>query len=607
MADARLGAVASEPHVTGNSPNHTLEGASLVARSKPPAGTGAPRRAVARSWLAVGCGLLAAISIFHYARERAMQIAAERFAQRSGLDRTHPLETAAIRLEPAGDLAIAVAVSTVLPEPGATQATVAAEHLAAARDRMLEAVAARPGWAYHRFLLGRVAWIEAARSDSGPADPVERWLVPLSSAAKSAPGADLLWTSLGHAMLSAWPRLDPATRADAGQVLARAFRDPAFVSRELLRAAQALGRERVFDLLPAASAPLTAAADALARAGEVKQAALLMPRISTAQRRERAGGLRRIEATHLAGNVDDLREMCATWVAAYPPGEFDDPVGRRQTARALELWPHFRAGTWRSDRRTELVQFFLDGREANVSGEALRRAVEALSGVPPAIAARIELLAGNEEAAAELARASEGTESLDWTPYFVQRALWELGRRHAAEARAAIEKIAPDARAECGVLLARRAAARALRDQAEAELVNASLSSLQKEFYGADSWSRTGGLSLCVDPVWAGKRLLKVSLEAETPAILAYGWNGGRSGTVLVERSGEVTVSLAGLSGRNTFSVQRLLGGAARPSGGALFPAQQAQVSSASPAGGRTLRGARDVLRFVLFLHSRCD
>ncbi len=439
------------------------------------------------------------------------------------------------------------------------------EQLRAARDLMLDAVEARPGWAYHRFLLGRVVYAAARGSrNTNPVGRTELWAVPLRRAAEAAPGA-AMWATLGGAYLESWSGLPPAMRAEAPAVLKRAFLDPGFVSRTFLSAATALGREEAIRLLPDLSRPLRAAVEALSRGGDVAGAAVLFGRLERAERKQRAVDLWKIEERDRLGDIEDLRAACSGWVSEHPISDFDHPPGRALVARILELWPNDKTGDWRTDPRGELVRFFLNGRERDVKGEAMDRAVEALSGVPQAVRARVKLLAADPHRAQALTGESETEDSFEWTPFFVELAGFELKRGHAREARMALERLAPDAHEECDLLLARREVARALGDGLELDAVSQRLESLSASFYPQGAWSADGTLSLCVDPEQSASRFLTVELVTQSPALVSYGWDGGRLGALLVRGNGVVRVPLTGLIGRRTFSIRALIGGPARP------------------------------------------
>ncbi len=549
--------------------------------------TNATQRVTQRFWrvlLAGVCLLLAAASVAYYELDLRSGKPAERFERAFSIDLRWPLDVEMMRLQPSGDLASDVVVNAALRGvPGSVRledlsprlrkawvesASRRDEELRGARDLMLDAIATRPGWAYHRFLLGQVVYAAAKRGEN--ADPVRRpdlWAKPLSWAAAAAPGIDAIWVALGGAYLEAWSELTPAMRAETPAVLRRAFLDQGFVSRSFLPAVAALGRSEAMRLLPETTHLLDAAAQAFSQEGDVQGAALLMARMERAERRERAADLREIEERYRLGEVDRLRTACLAWVSTHPANDFDDPVGRAQAARVLELWPSDRQGSWRSDARAELVRFFLNGREFDVKGETLARSLESLSGVPQAVLARVKLLTGNLGGADEPARGPQGVDASEWTAYFVDLAKLELKRGRAREARAALERVSPDAREECEVLLTRREVARALRDGAELENVNQRVESLRIGSHSAEAAlpSLQATLSFCLDAEWAKGRVLTLEIEVAAPAVLVYGWDGGRSGTLsALEDSSILRVPLRGLSGWRSFSVRASAGGPVR-------------------------------------------
>ena len=145
-----------------------------------------------RILFALACAVLAAASIANFQREATEREAAEAFVRHFSLDLRRPDEIGAMKYEPAADLAASIAVNASLSDlaGGAAPkgAIDTAREAAAARELMVDAVAKRPGWAYHRFLLGRLAYLQAAgqSKEPGPASR-ESWAVPLRLAAEGAP------------------------------------------------------------------------------------------------------------------------------------------------------------------------------------------------------------------------------------------------------------------------------------------------------------------------------------------------------------------------------------------------------------------------------------
>lgn len=510
-----------------------------------------------RRFAAAGCLVLAAASLVHYLHDLRLREPAERFVRQFSVDRRHPFEAAAMRLEPSGDLACAMAVDAALREETRKASR---QELLEARDVMLSAVAVRPGWPFHAYLLGQTAMGLSANPQSGDPSRAELWAVPLRVASRAAPGADAIAEGRGSAYLAMWPHLDAALRAEAPAALRRAFLNTAFVSREFRSAAAALGSDQALTLLPDVRRPLRAATKVLSSVGDIPSMTLLYGRLLRADRRERAADLQKIEKRQRLGDLEGKRAECEKWVEEHSIRDFDDALGRAEVARLLELWPNDRSGNWSSDPRADFASFFLTGREADVKGEALLRAVEALAGVPPGVRARVRLLAGDESGALEVAGQAE-PDPFEWSLFFVSLARLKLLQGNPAQARAALQRVSPEAMEDCEVLLARRQVAQALADSREAESVRQKL-----EAAGPggrrDSWSAGGTVLLCLDPVRTRGRVLQVSTQTASPAVVSYGWDGGRAGIAPIPKGeGVLRIPVAGLSGRRSLSIRALVGG----------------------------------------------
>lgn len=525
------------------------------------------------------CILLAAASLAHYVRDLRLRSPVERFARRFSLDHRHPLEVAAMRLEPSGDLACAMVVHAALREKTAASpppegaAPVGAvpdpavdrrEMLLEARDLMLRAIAVRPGWPVHLYLLGETAAELSGESRGSGSRASQLWADPLRQATAGAPGTDAIAVVRGSMYLKNWPQLDAALRAEAPAVLQRAFLDPSFVSREFGATVRVLGVDQASPLLPDAAKPLRAAVKILSREGDIRSAAIFYERFLRAERSERADSLRRVEQRDRLGDLDGKRKACWSWVSEHSINDFDDAQGRAEVARLLELWPDDQGGSWSTDPRAEIVTFFLSGREREVKGEALSRAIEVLAGVPSSVRARAKILAGDASGAIELTGQAE-SDPLEWTPFFVDLARFELRQGRPGQARAALERVSSTALDECDVLLVRRDVARVLADARELESVVRKLESAGPAG-GRYSWSAGRTLSLCIDPARAKSGFLAIATQSESPAIVTFGWDGGRSG-VLAVPAGEsaLRVPLAGVTGRRTLSIRALAGGPVRP------------------------------------------
>jgi hypothetical protein len=487
-------------------------------------------------------------SIARYAEDSRARQAARRFAQAAGIDRGRPDETFAMASEPAGDLAVAVAVSAVLS--GARAAS--PETLSAANSLMASATAARPGWAYHRYLLGR----------TDPEKAGERSRRALRLAASGAPGMDVIWSELARAQLEGWSDLSAAGRSEAPEIFRRAFRSETFVTAAIASVAGVLGQSRALSLLPEDAEVLDAAAGIFAQRADVPGASLLLARADAAERREREEGLAELERRAGLGDIEGLYAGCRAWFDAHPYEDLDDTAGRRQVARLLALWPDIRFGSWSRDRRARLLRFFLDGRTSAVSAEALARTIESLTGVPDAVRAHVYLLAGNLPAAQGLARSTGQVGSFEWDPYSLELSRRMLSAGKHAEARAALMRLSLPARDGCEALLARRALARAAQDSGELAVVQERLAVLRQTVSG--EWGSRGALSVCVDSEGNGETL-EVSVGSGSPALIAYGFDGGRAGTISVAgEGGSFRVALTGLAGQRTLWASFLIGGGDR-------------------------------------------
>ena len=542
-----------------------------------------------RKILGATCFALALLSIAQYARDSRWRDRAEQFARRFRLEQNGSVDLSMMRFVSSGDLSAAIVVDVALRDSG-TKALVVprgdqgrddhaqkrpspkGDELDGARNLMLDAMAVRPGWAYHRFLIGKAAFM--ASHDSASASPLraELWARPLRSAAQDAPAVDVIWETLASDCLKTWSDLSPALRAESPAIFRRAFLDPDFVTHSLVAISQILGRDETIRLLPDAPKTLETAAKEMARAGDIDAAALLTARRETAERQQRAIDLKRIEQRAAYRDEEGLERACALWAWDHPLGEFDDPTGRAQSARVLELWPNDRLGSWRGDARAQLVRYFLAGREADVPPRALARALEPLSGVPPTVAARVKLLLGDVEGANELLQDSGAEGSLEWTPYYLALSKYELSQGKPGLARSALALVAPGTREECEVLIARRQVARALDDQREVQNIQDTLERMRSAFDPQQAWSAKGALSVCIDPERAAARFLTVELVAEKPSVISYGWDGGRLGTLFVRDAGTLPIPFQGLSGRRTFAIETVFGGRVRVSGTAIGP-----------------------------------
>ena len=336
--------------------------------------------ALAAFWLA-----LAGASTFHYAQDWAGRWNVLAFAREWGFDVRKPrhVEQVSSRPRPTSPRA-GWPARPWRTRPGRFAGTTSTPRNARrgwtpgapggdARGRArpcLSAVAANPGFAFHAFRAGQLAYLSARRRGA-EALKAERakWQAPLRRATRLAPGFDGGWTFLGAAVVETWPLLPKGEREEGRAVLKRAFLDPGFARGAFVPVSTELGVGEAVALVPEVPGPLAAAQDEVARAGNVEAAAALRARWEGAETKARAADLALLEERARMGDEDGLRAGCRAFVGAHPPRELDGAEGRRQAARVLELWPHDRPGPWRADGRAELLRYFLDGRSDGVDRE----------------------------------------------------------------------------------------------------------------------------------------------------------------------------------------------------------------------------------------------
>jgi hypothetical protein len=480
-----------------------------------------------------------------------------------------------MRLERTADGATAVAVDAALEDAGggrppaevspeqqalwlqASRAVV--DELEAARGLVLEAVARRPGRARQRFLMAQIAYALDVHS-GGKADP-RLWIEAFRSASSAAPGLDPIQTALGTAYLENWTRLSATDKTEVGPTWRRAFLDPGFVSKALGPVARLIGPDQALALVPDRAPSLRAASDSLKTSGDLERAAGLRPRLDRALRDEREQGLAAIARRLEAGNLEGARTECLDWIGRSSPAEFDDAAGRAQAARLLELWPNDTGGPWRTDPRGQLVRYFLDHRERDVPAEALVRATDALTAVPETVRARVRLLAGDLPAAEAIRERSSVPGSYEWVPYLVELGRGKLASGDAGGARAVLKGLSASAAEGCDALILRRDVALALGDAEEAAAVTRRLAGTFQDVFPAEAWSAGGLMSLCLDQKATGKSQIRIALQTDGPSIVAFGWNGGRQGSVFVPGgSSSLVLRVPELSGRQTLFVAREAG-----------------------------------------------
>ncbi|MFA6956227.1 MAG: hypothetical protein WC538_10180 [Thermoanaerobaculia bacterium] len=425
--------------------------------------------------------------------------------------------------------------------------------LAAARELALDSIAQRPGWPIHRYLLGKVAYTRDRRTPGAEIVP-DRWLVPLRSAARSAPGFDSAAETLVAVTLEAWATIPPEGRRDTETIFSRAFLDPSFVRNAWAVSANAIGVGSAVRAVPDSAVSLRAAARAASGIGEAGAAEALYRRWERAEWVEREADIAEMRRRTERGDWSGLVAAAQNFSSRHSAGDFDGPEARKQLEEALRLWPRDSVGNWAGSRRAEIIRFFLDGRMKGIDGTLLAGAASSLAGVPFPMQARLFLAAGLVEIARELEKGSMTRGSFEWTDYYVELARYHLARNDRDKAAEALGRIAPGARGECEAALAAALLARVAPAPQPVAVTSADGTIVD------EAWSTNGMLSLCIDPRALAKRALVVDVKAGGDGLVEWGWNDARSGTVAAGGGASIRVPLAGIEGREVFFLRPALG-----------------------------------------------
>lgn len=530
-----------------------------------------------RHLIAIAALLLVALSIAHYAAGRAGRRDVDRFLDDYAFSLRRPEVVTSARLEISDDFAAYAAADAAVRDaiepvnlndvtPTARQAWLDMvpkmdAELAGAQSLILRAAAERPGWPYHRAMLGRIAYVARRRHDGAAlAKDARLWIAPLRSAMQDAPGDPSIPQLLASRLLETAPMLPAATVEQLAPVVARALSDRNFVQRALPAATVVYGVDRALAMLPDEPASLQAAFRLAVDAGAVKDAANIRSRWERAESKARAIELAEIERRAKRNDIDALRRLVPAWAARHEPEAFDTPVARRQLVRILKTWPRDTSGVWPDDRRAAIVSFFMKGRAEPAYANAISDSADALGNIPEPMQARLALLGGDAFVAEEIARASATAGAFEWTRFYVELARHHLAKKDLGSARGALGAISPAAQNECDVLLARRDVARASKDIAEFAELDPLLDAARPRDARLE-WSRFGALSLCIDPWNDAGRVLAATIASESPALVTWGWNGAESGTFLAGAT-PVTLRtpLRNLTGRNALHVETLAG-----------------------------------------------
>ena len=547
--------------------------------------------AAGRRAVAAAAGLLLALSAAHQLHDARGRRDVERFFSAFTLDARRPELLATARVELSADLAKQVAVraatldvagrtpldrlSPELRETWLRSVRELPEEVEAARALGLEALAARPAWAFHPLALAGLVLADEWREPEAGRRP-ERWLAAVRLAAAWAPALPAPWTAWGGAAIRRWPLLPEAERKAAIPVLRRALEEDSFRASSLVLVLRVLGTSEGLSLLPDDPAALAAAGRALGERATFEEAAGLDARWREAEREERrrrAESIAANVASERAGRaVDEAREF----LRLHPVELFDDAEGREQARLVAGAVGDGRPGSWPGDPRGVLALWLLANPLRRGEAPDLTRTVRGLAGVPDGTLALLHLLAGDEAGWRRIARASDTRGSSEWTPFWVERARRELGAGALGDAEAALAEVSRFDLGGCEALLARRDVARARRRDAEAAALEAERLAGWPRSPDVSRWpeSGEGRLPLCVDGAREGE-LLRLALRAEGPALFWWGWDGGREGVVRIERGGEaeLSVPLSGLGGARTFAIGPVAGAPVRPVRAWIVPA----------------------------------
>lgn len=537
-----------------------------------------------RTLIAVTAIALGIVASARYLHESATRGPAKKFIADFDVVTRRPDDAATLDLVPSGDLAANVVADIALQDALGTvrlgEASPelrehwlrAVEHLdqelVDARNLTLDALAERPGWAGHWSMLGKLVYAAQRRAAHVPTvAEAELWQTPLSVALAYFPGDDSTASFQSTAYLETWPELSDKARAQARQGFRRALLDPAFASSAFPVLLEAVGHDPAIALLPFEPATLRAAFESLAKADDVPGAGLVYARWEQAEWRARVNGLEEIEARAKLNDVAKQRNLAFDWMSKHPPSDFDTGPGREQLLRVLALAVNDRIGSWQSDPRANIVRFLLNhriaperrgsrGLEIAPGAAGIAAAVNALTGVPEPVRARVRLLSGDIDGAQSIFERSDTVGSFEWTPFLLDLAEYRLTLASTEPARSALEALAPAARNECDALIVARKLGRLAGSTAREEEASRRFAANTPP-----NWSATGVLTLCVDPDTSATQILTVTFDASEPALVAWGWNDGRHAAIVVPNGHTMLrVPLTGRSGRNSFFLRTLAG-----------------------------------------------
>ncbi|MHB9000381.1 MAG: protein kinase family protein, partial [Thermoanaerobaculia bacterium] len=282
--------------------------------------------------------VLAALAVAHYLADSRRDVA--RFLETYAFDLRRPEVVESARLEISDDFAAYAAADAAIRDaiepvnlndltPETRQAWLAmvprlGQELSGAQTLMTRAAAERPGWPYHRAMLGRLAYVAHRREGrQALAEKSQLWITPLRSAMNDAPSDNSLPQLLATRVLETAPALPAETLEQLAPVVARSLSDREFVDRALVAATAVYGTDRALAMLPDEPAALDAAFRIAVDAGAVSDAAGLRKRWERAEWFARETELAAIEQRAKRNDIDALRRLVPAWAAKHRPEDFD--------------------------------------------------------------------------------------------------------------------------------------------------------------------------------------------------------------------------------------------------------------------------------------------
>jgi len=534
--------------------------------------------------IAASLALLAA-SIADYGRDQARRRKGEAFARQYSIALRAPELYAQAQYEGAADYGWALYVRQALEDATASvslegvpddvrQAWIAVREnadreLADARELCLEGLGLRPACGDHYFGIGAttfVAW--QRRGDPRMTQLRRKWFEPLRVAAELEPGADDVASFRAEAELESWRGGGSYART----IFRRAFENPAvFAEIFPIYTAAVGGWKHSRPDVPGGLAQQRAALDFVAGEGDVDAYFDQAARVDRVASEEAKRLAETMEKARESRRDEAAGEAAAELIASIPLGTASSPG----FVRALECWPEGRLESWERSRRRQVVDFFLDGRENDLTPGAIERTLSTMTGFPPFVAARLDLLAGDLVSAERIERDSQATGGYDWWPYRLEKARILLRSGSAVDAGAVLAGLDPS--------LAQTFDTRLL----EAEIENREGKRIDppagKGEYAAQEWGIPSGASVPPGRTATlfverpdGKLEAEVALSSETPAAIALGWDGDVSLRARAQGSVTVTLPVPPRRGRTRLELTTLLGGPVTPGGVTLRAAGEA-------------------------------